>query len=194
MGLFSKKQREPVEHPEIERSIIVPAAVDDVVARLRAYSDLHSQKHARSHELTVGESDGWVVVGLPRTLHPWTFHNIGFWLLDTPGEGERTILRSGPAPHHGAYDLVRDPEIGDCLCGVDDAGNGWTVLVPTNEIVRPESVPARAEVPEIEPPTNARTVAVLMEDPGHDMNPANEATRGSRSRLATVSDDVHYMF
>ena len=192
--LFSRKQREPLTHPHVRRSILVPARLDDVAARLGDFNDLHSPKHATPHTVLVGSSGDWTVVELPPTLHPSTFHHLGFWLLDTPGGGEQTILRSAAGPTHPSYSLVDDPELADCLCGVDEHGQGWTVSVPTNDIVRPEPVPARAEVPVLAGPTTTRSIEVLMEDPGHASNPANEASTDSRRRLATMADDVSHMF
>lgn len=191
MGLFSRKERTPrpkPEHPHVERSIFVSAAADAVATQLISYSDLHSPKHAERHQLSIGEADGWVVVVLPPRLHPWTFHNLACWLLDTPGAHTTVVAASAASPDHPGYRLVRDPELGDCLCGTDTNGEGWTVMVPTNDVVRGEPVPAQ-------PPTlpefasaQFTTVDVLLEDPGNDMNPANEPTRASRARLRTQPD------
>lgn len=183
MGLFGRKQREPLVHPTVRRRIHIAAPLDAVVAQLDAYSQLHSPKHATELPLQVGTaSDHSTVVRLPDTIHPWLFHNVAYWLLDTPGQ-QFVAAVSGPAPAHPGYVLVRDPHMGDCLCGTDDRGDGWTVNVPTNEIARPDDVP----VPAIAAPTDdvmeTIVVAVLGEDPGHSMNPENAATDPTRKRL-----------
>ncbi len=194
MGLFSKKHQEPLIHPEVRRSILVPGGLDDVLGRLGGYSDLQSPKHATAHTVLVAESEGWTIIQLPPALHPWVFHNLGFWLLEARPGGERTILRSAAGPTHPAYCLVDDPELDDCLCGVDEHGEGWTVSVPTNDIVRPEAVPARADLPVVDPPAGHRSVEILLEDPGRHLNPTNEATARSRRRLARSADDVTSIF
>jgi hypothetical protein len=188
MGLFSKKDRTPVVHPEVHRTIAVPARLDAVVEQLRSYSALHSPKHASLHRLLLSEDDGWTVVELPPAIHPWTFHNMGFWLLDTSGAADGTVIRSGATAAYAAYSLVRDPEVADCLCGIDENGEGWTVSVPTNRIVRPAPVPATARAVAMTPSASAHTIEVLAEDPGRDMNPTNAPTVATRKQLETVDD------
>ena len=183
MGLFSKKQREPLEHPEVVRSIEVPAGEADVVRQLNAYSGLHSPKHAREIVVRVGEQMGVVHVELPLRMHPWTFHNLAFWLLDTPNARDGLVLRSASDGTNPAYSLVRDPDMGDCMCGVDADGTGWTVHVPGNEVTKGEPVPATAAPPSMSMPATWTEVTVLVEDPQHDLNPRNEATAKSRSGL-----------
>ena len=82
---------------------------------------------------------------------------------------------------------MSDPDLGDCLCGVDDDGQGVTVLVPTNDLVRGEPTPVSGgPVPPAADP--ATTITVLLEDPQHEMNPGNEATRRRRSDLRAPFD------
>lgn len=191
MGLFSKKKAEPVVHPEVKRCIWLRASPDDVIGHLTEYSGLQSPKHADEHQVMVTAAGGWVTVDLPAHLHPWAFHNLAFWLLDTPG-GDDLVAASGAAPTHPGYRLVRDPEIADSLCGVDDVGNGWTVLVPTNDIVRGEAVPAEATQTQPTASGGSIPVALLIEDPGRHMNPANQATEPNRKRLSV--DHTQVMF
>jgi hypothetical protein len=188
MGLFSKKRSEPLIRPEVRRSILVPAPFDNVVRQLEAFSELASPKHATPQRMLVGRSGGWTVIDLPATLHPSTFHNLGFWLLDTAEGGGGTMLWSDAGRSYPSYALVRDPEIGDCLCGIDAHGAGWTIYVPTNDIVRGEATPATAAVPSTAPPSALATVDILIDDPGSDLNPANDATATSRRNLATLYD------
>ncbi len=183
MGLFSKKQREPRVHPVVSRTIEVPASMADVVDQLQSYSGLHSPKHGAEIVVRMAEAAGCTHIELPDRLHPWTFHNIGFWLLDTPNVTDGTVLRSSADGAKPGYALVRDPEMGDCLCGVDDGGVGMTVHVPSNEITRGETVPAVAPAPTMNQPSEWSDVAILVEDPAHDMNPDNDITAKSRSRL-----------
>ncbi len=183
MGLFSKKQREPRVHPVVSRTIEVPATMADVVNQLRSYSGLHSPNHAAEIVVRMAEAGGRTHIELPDRMHPWTFHNIGFWLLDTPNVTDGTVLRSSADGANPGYALVRDPEMGDCLCGADDSGAGMTVYVPSNDIARGEAVPAAAPAPTMTRPGEWRDITTLVEDPAHDMNPDNDNTAKSRSRL-----------
>ena len=72
---------------------------------------------------------GVVHVELPLRMHPWTFHNLAFWLLDTPNARDGLVLRSASDGTNPAYSLVRDPDMGDCMCGVDADGTGWRTRV-----------------------------------------------------------------
>ena len=183
MGLFSKKKREPRVHPAVRRRIHVAAPTDAVIAQLDKYSELHSPKNATELALTVGTaSDGAAVVGLPDTIHPWLFHNVAFWLLDTPGQQLVTAVAAA-APTHAGYWLVRDPEMMDCMCGRDGEGNGWTVRVPMNEIARPDDVPVPTMSIPVDDIAGEVTVTMLGEDPGHDLNPDNDATEPTRKKL-----------
>lgn len=183
MGLFNKKKREPRVHPAVARRVHVAAPIDAVVAQLDQYSQLHSPKHAAELTLQVGQtSDGATVVRLPGAIHPWLFHNVAIWLLDTPDQQLVTAVSAAGAAHPG-YWLVRDPEMMDCLCGLDDEGRGWTVNVPMNEIARPDGVPVPAMSIPTDDAAEMRSVVMLGEDPGHDMNPDNEATEATRKKL-----------
>ena len=187
MGLFSKKRREPRVHPTAERIIAVPAPLAAVITQVESYGALHSPKHATSHDLVLRHHGEWTTIQLPSQIHPWAFHNLGFWMLDTAGGGERIVVHSSATADHPAYTLVPDPEIGDCLCGIDGNGEGWTVSVPTNEIVRPTDVPATGTPILPAPHGDEKIVSILMEDPGHDMNPANAATVPTRRRLSEMT-------
>lgn len=194
MGLFNKKKREPRVHPAVTRRIHVAAPVDDVVAQLDRYSQLHSPKHASELTLHVGTaSDGSTVVRLPETLHPWLFHNVAFWLLDTPGQ-QFVAAVSAAGPAHPAYWLVRDPEMMDCLCGLGEGGDGWTVNVPMNEIARPDDVPVPAMSIPVDDAMQTIAVTMLAEDPGHDLNPDNEATEPTRKKLEQRHHHSAYSF
>lgn len=190
MGLFSRKHSEPRRHLEAMRIITVPAPIDAVTSQIESYGSLHSAKHATEHQLVLSASAGGTTIELPPRIHPWTFHNLGFWLLDTPGGGQEAVLHSSATTDHPAYTLVRDPDLGDCLCGVDDNGDGWTVSVPTNEIVRPAPVPATGSPLPQSHPDERKVVSVLMEDPGHDLNPANASTVPTRRRLSEITMSV----
>ena len=183
MGLFSRRSAEPIVHPEVRRSVHVRAGAEAVEAQLRAYSDMQSPKHAG--EILVGlSSDGdWTSVELPRALHPWVFHNLAYWLLDTVGADNEMIAQSAAGPGYGAYRLVRDPELDDSLSGWGDDGEGWTVEVPSNDIVRPEEVPVPRDRAIPSPGESVGRLRILVEDPGRAQNAANEATVASRKKL-----------
>lgn len=183
VGIFRKKYREPRVHPEAERTITLTAPLDAVIAQIDAYGTLHSERHAMRHQLVLSEHGGEISIGLPSRVHPWTFHNLGFWLLDTPNGGEGTVLRSSATSDHPAYTLVRDPELDDCFCGLDENGDGWTVSVPTNDVVRPGAVPLTRVPTPRSSGEQQRIVTVLMEDPGHDLNPSNAPTARTRQQL-----------
>lgn len=189
MGLFSKRQApEPIVHPSVERTVFVRASVDEVGAHLDDYSSLFSPKHSSEHMVAMATSGDWTAIRLPDSVHPWQLHNLAFWMLDCEGADQQAVACSGPAPTHPAYRLVRDPEIGDVLCGWDDDGNGWSVLVPSNDIVRPEPVPVPQALAVPSGFHHWQDVSVRLEDPGRDMNPANGPTVRSRRELGNTND------
>lgn len=189
MGLFSKKTKEPVVHAPVRREVYVRASEAAVIAQLDSYSSLFSQKGSEEHTLQMATSGDWTTVQLPDAVHPWQLHNLAYWLLDCDHSGRangtnaEVIAVSAAAPNHPGYWLVHDDEVPDALCGWDQAGEGWTVQVPGNDVVHPEDVPvARA----ITIPSGFHTwkpVGVRLEDPGSDMNPLNESNAKSRKRL-----------
>lgn len=185
MGLFSKRKDEPIVYPAVDRTVHVAADRDAVVAHLAAYSELWSPKRAREHEVSVGVVGGWTAIRLPAEVHPWQLHNLAFWMLDCPGrdDSHHVIAESGAGPDHGAYRLVRDPEVPDALSGWDDRGEGWTVQVPLNRIVRGEDVPVPQALSVPSGHQDWRSVPVLLEDPGRGMNERNESNAKNRASL-----------
>jgi hypothetical protein len=193
MGLFSKRSNEPIVYPAVDRTVHVPASRDAVAAHLVAYSDLWSPKRAEQHEVSVGEVGGWTAIRLPGAVHPWQLHNLAFWMLDCPG-GDDTcavIAESGATVDHPGYRLVRDPEVGDALCGWDEHGVGWTVQVPLNRIVRGEDVPVPRALSVPSGHHDWRRVQVLLEDPGRGMNERNQSNAKNR-RTLRESDSFVY--
>ena len=196
MGLFSRKPKEPVVHAEVQRYVYVPATAEAVAAQIGEYSALHSPKHADEHVLTLSAAGGWTRVELPIALHPWTFHNVAYWLLDTDGADNTVVAVSAASPTHAGYRLVRDPEMPDGLCGIDDDGQHITVEVPMNHVVRGDEVPVwdTFVIPsdrEFAATGSVEVVAdVLLEDPGHDLNPTNEATIKDRKRLKQFTQNM----
>ncbi len=189
MGLFSKRPApEPIVHAPVERTVLVRATGPAVAAHLDDYSSLFSPKHATEHTVAVASAGDWTAIRLPDAVHPWQLHNLAFWMLDCEGADQQVIACSGPSPTHPGYRLVRDPDVDDALCGWDDDGAGWSVLVPGNDIVRPEPVPVPQALTVPSGFHDWRHVAVRLEDPGHDMNPANAPTVADRRRLAEVID------
>ncbi|MGD9935324.1 MAG: hypothetical protein AB7T37_16630 [Dehalococcoidia bacterium] len=184
MPLFSRKKPDPVEHPAVVRTIYVRAAASAVIPLLEAYSALTPPKRAAEQVLSVGEGGGWTAVRLPEHVHPWQLHNLAVWLLDVPGVEQQVVVESAAGPSYPGYWLIPDPRVGEWLCGRDDAGNGWTVNVPNNEIARPDAVPVGA-APAVPPEfASWRAVNVRLEDPGNEMNPGIEATVATRKDLA----------
>lgn len=184
MGLFSKKNAEPVVHEPVARRVHVPADAREVASHLAAYSRLWSPKRAEQHEVMTGLSGGWTAIRLPDAVHPWQLHNLASWMLDCPGlqDGD-VIAESGAGPGHAGYRLVRDPEVPDSLCGWDDEGSGWTVSVPDNEIVRGEDVPVSRAFPAPSDYREWQPVVVSLEDPGRRMNEGNRHSIASRRKL-----------
>ena len=185
MGLFSKRVTEPIVYPAVDRVVHVPASGDAVAAHLAAYSELWSPKRAERHEVSVGVVGGRTAIRLPGSVHPWQLHNLAFWMLDCPGrdDAHAVIAESAAGADHPGYRLVRDPEVGDALCGWDDDGQGWTVQVPQNQIVRGEDVPVPRALSVPSGHQDWRPVAVLLEDPGRGMNERNESNATSRNSL-----------
>lgn len=183
MGWFPRKRRVPVEHPRIERVVYVPAVLGEVQAHLERYSSSLRPRHVTDSVVQLAAAGGVVAVRLPPAVHPWQLHNLAYWMLDCGGLHGEVVARCEASPAHTGYTLVRDPELPDCLCGWDDAGEGWTVHVPGNDVVRPEAVPTLAQPL---PPggfTDWWEVPVRFEDPGAQMNPANERTYPSRDAV-----------
>ncbi|MGYP001824533192 len=185
MGLFSKRKAEPISYPAVMRLVHVPATTDAVVAHLEEYSGLWSPKRAQQHEVLVAQAVGWSAVRLPDEVHPWQLHNLAFWMLDCPGrrDGDDVIAESAAGPGHRGYVLIKDPELGDALCGWDEDGAGWTVNAPDNDIVRGEDVPTPREGQIPSGYDDWKSVPVLLEDPGRGMNEGNESTLKSRRAL-----------
>lgn len=189
MGLFSKKSA-PVVHAAVKRVVYVPATEVAANAHLDGYSSLFSPKRADPHQLHVATSGGWTAIRLPDAVHPWQLHNLAYWMLDCPGVDGDVIAASSAATNHPGYRLVRDPEVSDALCGWDGDGNGWTVQVPSNDIVRPEDVPVSKAIIYPSGFFDWTEVTLRLEDPGNDMNPRNEPTFGSRQRLHDRTHDI----
>jgi hypothetical protein len=188
MGLFSRRSAEPVVHPPVARFVFVTAPSAAVIDHLAAYGALFSPKRANEHDLGVAALGSQTVIALPEAVHPWQLHNLAFWMLDCPGATD-VIARSEASSTHVGYTLVRDPEIPDALCGWADDGEGWTVGVPSNDVVRGEAVPVTAQLPvPARPPSGPAWLRVLvrLDDPGADMNPDNRANVRSRARLRDV--------
>lgn len=189
MGIFSKRQvPKPIVHASVERTVLVRASGDAVAAHLADHSSLFSPKRSSEHTVKVAASGEWTAIRLPDAVHPWQLHNLAFWMLDCEGADQQAIACSGPAPTYPGYRLVGDPEIADVLCGWDDNGNGWSVLVPSNDIVRPEAVPVPQALTVPSGFHDWRDVSVRLEDPGPDMNPTNESTVPNRRELGAIND------
>lgn len=185
MGLFSKRNAEPISYPVVDRTVHVPAGGDAVIAHLAAYSELWSPKRAEQHEVLLGVVGDWTAIRLPGAVHPWQLHNLAYWMLDCPriDASNAVIAESEAGPDHPGYRLVRDPEVPDALCGWDHEGQGWTVQVPLNRIVRGERVPVPQAVSVPSGHQEWRPVPVLLEDPGRGMNERNESTAKNRKSL-----------
>lgn len=188
MGLFSKQPNQPVVHPAVERVVYVHSSHEAVRRHLDEYSSLFPVKHSVEETLLMSTVGDWTAIRLPDAVHPWQLHNLAFWMLDCDGADNDVIAQSAAAPNHAAYRLVRDPELPDALCGWDDEGEGWTVLVPTNDIVYPEDVPVPQAVTMPSGFNDWSEVTVRLEDPGAFMNADNDATAKSRERLADHFD------
>lgn len=190
MAIFSKKPKVPVVHAPVERTVLVRATRESVIAHLDTYSSLFSPKHSAAHRVDVATSADWMAVRLPLDVHPWQLHNLAYWMLDCDGADQQVFAVSAAGPDHPGYRLVRDPDMPDALCGWDDEGGGWTVNVPSNDIVRADDVPVARAMTCPSGFHEWTAVDVRFEDPGHAMNPRNEATTKSRKRLANLGVDV----
>ena len=180
MGLFSR--RKTVAHPPVERIVYARATEAAVLAHLRAYS-APSFAPRHEHSLRVAVAGEWTALRLPDAVHPWQLHNLAFWMLDCDGVDRHVIAWSAASPHHPGYRLVHDPDVPDAICGWDDAGDGWTVQGPANDIVRPEPVPVPRALSYPSGFHTWREVTVRLEDPGSGSNPTNRATSPSRKHL-----------
>ncbi len=195
MGLFSKRTAEPLTYAAVARVVHVRAGAADVLAHLDSYSQLWSPKRVEEHQVRVGDVGGWTAIRIPEAVHPWQLHNLAFWMLDCPGIGDEdggVIAESEASTDHGAYRLVRDPVIGDALCGWDERGAGWTVHVPGNDVVRDDDVPVSQSFAVPSGHQNWRLVTVLLEDPGHGMNERNESTLATRKHLIDRGNFIIY--
>ena len=191
MRLFSKRATEPVVrivHPPVKRFVYVHAGLEAVVGHLTRYSALFPAKRSDEHMVRVATASGWTAIRLPDEVHPWQLHNLAYWMLDCDGVADDVIAWSGAGPDHPGYWLVRDPEVPDAMCGWDYGGQGWTVVVPTNAVVRDDDVPVSRSVACPTGFSGWSDVEVRLEDPGADMNPANLATVCSRSVVGNRFD------
>ena len=167
----------------MERIVYVPASTGSAIRHLDQYSDLFSPKYSVERTVRVAGTGEWSSIRLPDDVHPWQLHNLASWMLDCPDLDGDVIAWSGPSVHHAGYRLVRDPDVRDALCGWDDEGVGWTVYVPSNDIVRGEDVPVSRPLPVPSGFGEPVDVAIRFEDPGHAMNPRNAATTERRAQL-----------
>jgi hypothetical protein len=188
MATFSSDDAGRAVHPPVERMVFVHAHELQVILHLEHYSSLFPRSRSTDEQMLVGTSGDWCAIRLPDAVHPWQLHNLAFWMLDCPGAGDRVIAASAAGPDHPGYRLVRDPEVPDALCGWDDQGGAWTVLVPTNDIARSGSVPVSLALTVPSGFHGWRKVTVRLEDPGAGMNPTNAVTVKNRSRLAARAD------
>lgn len=163
-----------------------------MIAHLEQYSSLWSLRWSTDHVVFLSEIGGWTAIGLPDDVHPWQLHNMASWMLDCPQLDETgsmgnltasVIAESGPAPHHPGYRLVRDPALAGALCGWDDSGMGWTVSVPTNDIVVTDELPVPKVLRVPTGHTGRIAVSVRLEDPGCGLNPGNVPTVKTRRQL-----------
>ncbi|MFT7648619.1 MAG: hypothetical protein ACI8Y4_003371 [Candidatus Poriferisodalaceae bacterium] len=183
MALLSRRKATPVIHDPTERSAFVAADPNDVLAHLKTYSDMQSPKHANECVVQLWSAPGWTEIRFPERLHPWSFHNVSFWMLDIADDSGAVVAVSAANSNHPGYRLVRDEDLSDSFAGWDDHGVPWTVHVPMNHIVKGD--PVRVLAPTKIPSCMAAVcvISVLIEDPGPEMNPRNEATMKDRNRL-----------
>ncbi|MEO1061653.1 MAG: hypothetical protein AAFZ07_09565 [Actinomycetota bacterium] len=184
-------------HPAVDRSIHVRAqdrAIDD---QLGGYAEIMGRR-ARALEVRRWTAGDWCRLDLPGDgVHPWELHNLAYWLLEV---GD-VVVTSGPGPGFAAYHLVRADHPNDLLEGWTDTAEALTVHVPGNDVIRPDpDVPAPAlttaqalrgaGVP-TEGWIDRGVVAVMSEDPGHDLNPSMSATKPNRAALRSVHLDLY---
>jgi hypothetical protein len=192
MGLFSRKPKEPIVHPAVERTIHVEVDRAAVPPHLDGYWEIMGRR-ARELEVGIASSRSWVRLTLPRAgVHPWEAHNLAYWLLELG----TVVVVVGPSPDRPGYHLLRADDPNDLLEGWTDDGEPVTVHVPGNDVVRPDpevagiARSAAAALRDVGVPHDGwadhGTILVFSEDPGHDLNPAMAATRRSRAALRPV--------
>ncbi len=196
MGLFSRRTKEPVVHPTVERAIHVRSTRESLDQHLDGYAKIMG-RHARDLDVRLWSSGEWLRLDLPADgVHPWELHNLAYWLLEI---GD-VLATSGPSPQLHGYHLVRADHPNDFLEGWTDASEPMTVHVPGNDVVRPDPevpAPARttrdamgaASIPE-HGWVEIGPVVVRSEDPGHDLNPSMAATKRSRKSLRATYIDM----
>ena len=191
MGLFSKRKREPVVHPDVARRIHVRLDAATVVSRMEAYSRIAGP--IEPTPVHVDHVDGWTTVVITGSVHPQAVHNLAHWIMER--RDAPIVLTVDAGTGRSGYWLVPDADFDDWWIGYTDDATPITVSVPDNVWVAGDhhSEPsgnshdalARLEVPEAAAATTgSATHAVRLEDSGSALNPTNEATMPSRSALA----------
>ena len=196
MGLFSRRTKEPIVHPRVERTIYVETTARSLDDHLDGYAEIMG-RHARDLDVVVWSSGGWLRLDLPdQGVHPWELHNLAYWLLEL---GDVVVV-SGPSPELHGYHLVRADDPNDLMEGWTDAGEPMTVHVPGNDVVRPDpevAMPASTRRDALQAAgvphdgwTEIDRVTVRSEDPGHVLNPSMAATKPDRAALRRCHVDL----
>lgn len=193
MGLSSQPSGARAVHPDRVRRIHVSADPGTVVARL----DEHSGRAGGGEPVEVGlaHTGGWTTVVLPGRIHPWAFHDLVGWLVDTPGADVVAVADVGEG--RIGYWLVDDEE-DQWLSGYDDRGESLSVHVPDNALVVDDDVTApqataTQTLVDHGVPTDLHYTdgderhTIRLEDPQLDRNPDFEATHRSRRELRDAS-------
>ncbi len=165
-------------------------------------------------DLTLGTAQGWTTVVLRGRLHPWAAHNLTLWLVDIPDA--RVLLTVDATSYQAGYWLAEDP-VDSWLSGYDDGGTALSVNVPDNSMVLGD--PSDLVLPDpgatgiegrrdhqvrsldqalhgLGVPSELHTTAgedpwpLRLEDPGHDLNPANAATFRTREAMQRSAINV----
>jgi hypothetical protein len=189
MGLFRRRQREPITHPPVERTIHLRSPVSALDAHLDRYAAAMG-RNARELPMTAAASGPWIRMTFPASgVHPWEAINLAYWLLEL---GE-VMLVSGPSPTFPGHWLVRAPVTAALFEGWTDTGEPITIDVPSNRVVREDldvSEPPRSTADRLRAarvPSGGwiaiNWLVVHSEDPGHDLAPTLQDAVPNRAAL-----------
>lgn len=198
MGLFSRKPKEPVVHPTVERTIWLRADPIRLGPHLDEYAAIMG-KRARAIGVEAWRSGEWLRLSLPREgVHPWEHHNLAYWLLEL---GD-VVVAAGETADFPAYSAERGPSPLDLFEGHTAAGEPVSFHVPTNKVVRSDSDVAVAKLGTAERLASAGVpvdgwapvgaVDVRSEDPQHDLGPRLDDVVANRAALRRFQVDVTF--
>ena len=102
--------------------------------------DKYSEITGRRTELgaqMLGPVQGWTLLDMPSSLHPYYFHNLGSWVA----QGIDIVTSSWSAEDHWHYVLIEEVDSSEYLVvGCHESGSTLSVHRPSHYVIRGESL------------------------------------------------------